>query len=107
MQKLRIWVNGLLAGKRDEILGRGRHQPLDAEHDNYRNGQGPRKVNFLGFGEIELRVSRDRQGQFESEWLSERKGQYPGLEAFLAEALLAGLSTRDLARITEKYLGQK
>jgi Transposase, Mutator family len=29
------------------------------------------------------------------------------VEAFLAEALLAGLSARDLARITEKHLGQK
>lgn len=29
------------------------------------------------------------------------------LEAFLAEAFLAGLSTRDLARITEKPLGQR
>ena len=29
------------------------------------------------------------------------------LEAFLAEAFLAGLSTRDLARITVKHLGQK
>ena len=29
------------------------------------------------------------------------------VESFLAEAFLAGLSTRDLARITEKHLGQK
>ena len=50
---------------------------------------------------------RDRKGEFESAWLPERKGQDPETEAFLAEAFLAGLSTRDLARISEKHLGQK
>src|SRR5207245_9693284 len=54
-----------------------------------------------------LKVPRDRQGEFTSQWLPERKGQDPELEAFLAEAFLAGLSTRDLARISEKHLGHK
>jgi len=107
LEKLRTWVNSLLEGERDEFLGRRRHQRLDTEHDNYRNGYRPRKMNFFGLGEVELRIPRDRQGQFESEWLPERKGQDPELESFLAEAFLAGLSTRDLARITEKHLGQK
>lgn len=107
LEKLRTWINSLLEAERDEFLGRGRHQPLDSEHHNYRNGYRPRRINFFGLGEIELRVPRDREGAFESEWLPERKGQDPELEAFLAEAFLAGLSTRDLARITDKHLGQK
>jgi len=106
-EKLRSWVNSLLEAERDEFLGRGRHQPLDEDHDNYRNGYRPRKINFFGLGEVELQVPRDRKGEFESQWLPERKGQDPELEAFLAEAFLAGLSTRDLARISEKHLGQK
>jgi hypothetical protein len=56
---------------------------------------------------MELQVPRDRKGEFESAWLPERKGQDPELEALLAEAFLAGLSTRDLARISEKYLGRR
>src|SRR5439155_14314711 len=84
-----------------------RHARLDQGHDNYRNGYRPRRINFFGLGEIELKVPRDRQGEFTSQWLPERKGQDPELEAFLAEAFLAGLSTRDLARISEKHLGQK
>ena len=52
-------------------------------------------------------MPRDRQGEFESKRLPERKGQDPELEAFLAEGFLAGLSTRDLARISEKHLGHK
>lgn len=107
LAKLRTWVNGLLEGEGDEFLGRGRRQALDPEHDNYRNGYRPRKINFFGLGESELRVPRDRRRAFISEWLPERKGQDAELEAFLAEAFLAGLSTRDLARITEKHRGQK
>jgi transposase-like protein len=52
-------------------------------------------------------VPRDRQGEFASQWLPERKGQDAELEASLAEAFLAGLLTRDLARISEKHLGHK
>jgi len=107
LEKMKSWINSLLEGERDEFLGRGRHQPLDPEHDNYRNGYRRRKINFFGLGEIELRVPRDRQGEFESKWLPERKGQDAELEAFLAEAFLAGLSTRDLASISAKHLGHK
>ena len=56
LEKLRIWVNSLLEAERDEFLGRGRHQPLDENHDNYRNGYRPRTINFFGLGEVELRV---------------------------------------------------
>src|SRR5713101_5943817 len=65
------------------------------------------KTWINGLGKIELKVPRDRKGELESQWLPERKGQDPELEAFLAEAFLAGLSTRDLARISEKHLGHK
>jgi putative transposase len=106
-EKMTTWINSLLEGERDEFLRRGRHVRLDEEHDNYRNGYRPRGVNFFGLGEIELNVPRDRKGEFESKWLPERKGLDAELEAFLAEAFLAGLSTRDLARISEKHLGHK
>src|SRR5207237_1410658 len=104
---MKTWINSLLEGERDEFLGRDRHARLDQGHDNYRNGYRPRRINFFGLGEIELKVPRDRQGEFTSQWLPERKGQDPELEAFLAEAFLAGLSTRDLARISEKHLAHK
>src|SRR5437763_10439677 len=107
LEKMKTWINSLLEGERDEFLGRDRHARLDQGHDNYRNGYRPRRINFFGLGEIELKVPRDRQGEFTSQWLPERKGQDPELEALLAEAFLAGLSTRDLARISEKHLGHK
>src|SRR5437879_9655357 len=100
-------MNGWVEGERDDVLGRDRHVPLDGGHDNYRNGYRPRRINFFGLGKIELKVPRDRKGELESQWLPERKGQDPELEAFLAEAMLAGLSTRDLGWISEKHLGHQ
>jgi putative transposase len=107
VEKMKTWINSLLEGERDEFLGRDRYERLDTKQDNYRNGYRPRGINFLGLGELELSVPRDRKGDFQSQWLPDRKGQDAELEAFLAEAFLAGLSTRDLARISEKHLGHK
>ena len=107
LEKMKTWINSLLEGERDEFLGRDRYERLDTKQDNYRNGYRPRGINFFGLGELQLSVPRDRNGEFESKWLPDRKGQDAELEAFLAEAFLAGLSTRDLARISEKHLGHK
>ena len=52
LEKLRTWINSLLEAERDEFLGRGRHQPLDSEHDNYRNGYRPRRINFFGLAQL-------------------------------------------------------
>ena len=38
LEKMKLWINTLLEGERDEFLGRARHVALDEEHDNYRNG---------------------------------------------------------------------
>lgn len=107
LEKMQQWINFLLEAERDEFLGRPRYGGLDEAHDNYRNGYRPRRLNFFGLGSIDLKVPRDRRGEFESAWLPERKAQDPETEAFLAETFLAGLSTRDLARISGKHLGQK
>lgn len=107
LEKLRTWINSLLEAERDEFLGRSQHQPLDGDHHNYRNGYRPRKINLFGLCNIDLRMPRDQKWKFHSKWLPERQGQDAELETFLAEEFLAGLSRRDLARITEKHLGQK
>src|SRR4029077_5836780 len=106
LEKVQAWINALLEAERDEFLGRGRYESA-GEEGNYRNGYRRRKLNVLGLGDLELRVPRDRKGELESAWLPDRKRQDPELEAFLAEAFLAGLSTRDLARISEKHLGHR
>lgn len=106
-EKMQTWINGLLEAERDEFLGRSRYKLLSEEQDNYGDGYRSRRINFFGLGQLELKVPRDRNGEFCSGWLPEGKGQDAELESFLAEVFLAGCSTRDLARITEKHLGPR
>lgn len=80
LEKMQFWINSLLEAERDEFLGRSRREPLDEEHDNYRNGYRGRRINFFGLGRIELRVPREGKGEFASAWLPDRKGQDPELE---------------------------
>jgi hypothetical protein len=54
LERMKTWINSLLEGEHDEFLGRGRHVSLAENHDNYRNGYQPRRINFFGLGEVEL-----------------------------------------------------
>lgn len=107
LEKIQRWVNGLLEGELTEHLGRARYERSEQPGENSRNGHRPRRLNLWGLGPVPLAVPRDRAGTFQSQVLPARRGQDEALEALVAECFLAGLSTRDLARITEKHLGKR
>ena len=105
LEKIQVWINSLLEAERDEFLQRKRGERLASGPGNYRNGYRRRILNMMGMGDIELKVPRDRNGEYQSAWLPARRSLEPEMEAFIAESFLAGLSTRDLSRITEKHFG--
>jgi putative transposase len=109
LEKAQAWLNGLLAAELDDHLERKRYEPAPADEagPNYRNGYRPRQLNLLGLGVLHMRVPRDRRGTFHSRLLPERKGQDEAFEAFVAECFLAGLSTRDITRLSAKHLGKR
>lgn len=109
LHKAQAWINSLLAAELDSHLERKRYEPVPAGEasPNYRNGYRPRQLNLLGLGVLRLRVPRDRRGTFHSRLLPERKGQDEAFEAFVAECFLAGLSTRDITRLSAKHLGKR
>lgn len=110
LEKVQALINGLLAGELDAHLERGRYKPAVGGGDgtpNYRNGYRPRRLNLLGLGVVNLRVPRDRQGTFQSRVLPQHKAQDVEFEAFVAECFLAGLSTRDITRLSAKHLGKR
>jgi hypothetical protein len=84
LEKLRTWVNSLLEAERDEFLGRGRHQPLDEDHNNPRwplGLQGHR--GGLGWPGRSLRAAPVQIGQ--SSW---RENHRP--ESRMREIRLSG-----------------
>jgi putative transposase len=107
LDKAQAWLNGLLEAEMAQHLQRGRYEPLSAGQSNYRNGYRPRRLNLCGLGPAELKVPRDRQGTFQSVLLPDRRGQDAEFEAFIAECFLAGLSTRDISRISARHFGQR
>lgn len=107
LEKAQAWINGALEAEMSEHLQRGRYQPLAPDQGNYRNGHRPRRLNLCGLGQARLKVPRDRQGTFKSLLLPDRRGQDAEFEAFIAECFLAGLSTRDISRISAKHFGQR
>ena len=109
LEKAQAWINSLLTAELDDHLERKPYEaapPTDGG-PNYRNGYRPRQLNLLGLGVLQLRVPRDRHGTFHSRLLPERKGQDEAFEAFVAECFLAGLSTRDITRLSAKHLGKR
>jgi putative transposase len=107
LEKAQAWINGALEAEMTEHLQRRRYEPLSEGQGNYRNGYRPRRLNLCGLGRAQLKVPRDRQGTFQSMLLPDRRGQDAEFEAFIAECFLAGLSTRDISRISAKHFGQR
>ena len=106
LERAQAWINKHLETEMAEHLQRQRYEPL-GDRENYRNGHRPRKLNLLGLGQAQLKVPRDRQSTFKSMLLPERRGQDAEFEAFIAECFLAGLSTRDIGRISAQHFGQR
>lgn len=77
----------------------------DAQAGNKRNGYVDRTYAIKGVGAVQLRVPRDRAGQFKSAVVPSDRRHDEDLERDLALLHLAGLSTRMLARISDQILG--
>src|SRR5262245_11621221 len=77
------------------------------EAGNYRNGYRRRKLTVLGLGDVEVRVPRrSKWGVAFGKAAGSQETRSGGGSVF-SGSILAGLSTQDLARLSEKYLGHK
>ncbi len=74
---------------------------------SWRNGYRSRSLSVAGIGRLVVRVPRDRRGRYRSELLPFRKRRTIELEELAAEMFLAGLSTRDVARVLERHFGDR
>jgi transposase-like protein len=70
----------------------------------YRNGSKPRTLTTR-VGTIELRVPQDRDGTFSTELFARYQRSEQALVAALMEMYLQGVSTRNVAAITEELCG--
>jgi putative transposase len=96
-------IEGLLRAELTVILER----EADECGVDHRNGYRSRTLVLGTLGSLLLRIPRDRQGKYRTEFLPFRKRRSRELEELAAEMFLEGLSTRDVSRVLERHLGKK
>lgn len=94
-------VEQFLESEMDEHLGYEKHRVSDNE--NARNGHTTKKIR-TSFGEDQIRVPRDRQGNFNPMVVPKRQNMIDGLENIIISLYAKGMSVSDIEeQIREIY----
>jgi putative transposase len=100
------YLSTLMDVELSEFLGRDRYERSLGEI-NHRNGSYGRKFTLKGVGKVDLKVPRDRNGEFKTEVIPRSRQYEDALREDLSVMFLAGVSTRTLALISERLIGRR
>ena len=104
------FINGLMDCEFELFLGREKYERLsgvEISDRHLRNGHYQRTFAVKGLGRLNVKVPRDRQGNYQTKILEPYKRNEASLEEDVAILYLLGQSTRSLALISERLLGTK
>lgn len=104
------FVNGLMDCEFELFLGREKYERLsgvEISDRHLRNGHYQRTFAVKGLGRLNVKVPRDRQGNYQTKVLEPYKRNEASIEEDVAVLYLLGQSTRSLALISERLLGTK
>ena len=96
-------VQEVLEAEMTELLGAGPHERQEGRQ-GYRAGYDERGL-VTRVGKLELRVPRDRNGQFQTALFERYQRSEKAFVAALAEMYVQGVSTRKVKAITEELCG--
>lgn len=99
------YLSELMETELTGFLGRDRYERTEGE-SNHRNGSYGRKFAMKGIGEVDVKVPRDRQGEFTTQVLPRSKQYEDALREDLCAMFLGGVSTRTLALMSERLIGR-
>ena len=103
-QKLQQAVNDLLESELTAFLGYNPYECDGWNTGNSRNGAYYRKVDTQ-FGQIEIKVPRDRNGEFHQHTMPDYKRHTDVLEQTVIKLYSKGVTTREIADLIEKMYG--
>lgn len=103
-QKLQQAVNDLLESELTAFLGYNPYERDGWNTGNSRNGAYYRKVDTQ-FGQIEIKVPRDRNGEFHQHTMPDYKRHTDVLERTVIKLYSKGVTTREIADLIEKMYG--
>jgi transposase-like protein len=99
-------LDELLEGERDDHLGYSKHDYANKKTDNSRNGYSSKNVKS-NYGELELSIPRDRQGEFEPQLVKKYQTDITGIEDNIISMYAKGMTVRDIqSHIEEIYGGE-
>lgn len=100
------YLSELMETELSGFLGRDRYERVEGE-SNHRNGSYGRRFTLKGIGEVDLRVPRDRKGEYSTQVLPRSKQYEDALRHDLCAMFLGGVSTRTLAMMSQRLIGRK
>lgn len=97
-------IQEVLEGELENELGYSRYDYKNKQTDNSRNGYSKKTVQSSQ-GEIELKIPRDRNGQFEPELVKKHQMDISGIEDKILFMYSQGTSTRDIEKAMMEMYG--
>ena len=85
----------LLEAEMDAALGYEKNCKADFKSDNKRNGHSPKTLKSQ-YGEFQIDVPRDRNGEFEPKLIPKYQRDISGIEEKVISLYARGMSTRDI-----------
>lgn len=90
------FVENGLEGELEDELGYGKYDYQNKETDNSRNGHSEKTLK-TSFGEVDIKVPRDRKGEFEPELVKKQQTNLSGdIEEKILSMYAKGMSTSDI-----------
>lgn len=99
------FLSNLMGKELTDHIGREKYERKDGATD-YRNGSYTRTFCIKGIGDVEVRVPRDRDGDFRSQVLPRAQRYDERITEDLAAMYLTGISTRTLSLLTKRLIGR-
>lgn len=97
-------IQRMLNSELDEELGYEKYDVQNKETDNSRNGYSKKTVRSE-YGEIELDIPRDRNGEFEPQIVKKNQTEIKGIESQIISMYAKGMSNRDIETHLQELYG--
>jgi putative transposase len=99
------FLTNLMGQELTHHLGRDKYERKEGQTD-YRNGSYTRTFCVKGVGNVELKIPRDRDGDFTSQVIPRGKQYDDRITEDLAAMYLTGISTRTLSLLSKRLIGR-
>ena len=99
------FLSNLMGNELTDHIGREKYERKDGATD-YRNGSYARTFCIKGIGDVEVRVPRDRDGDFKTQVLPRCQRYDQRITEDIAAMYLTGISTRTLSLLSKRLIGR-